>query len=262
MIASSSHDSRLAREAEHFDRVYQEEMATNLLLTESDKRRYASPPGDTPFSREFYYHLLAPLRGKKVLEIACGGGLDTCLAAFFGAEVYAYDVSSAAVELTRKRAAVNGLSDRVHVEVCGDLEQAFAGETFDAVMGFAAVHHLPREALGGKILARLKSGGVAVFVEPVINSRLQDSIRKRIPYRFTEPTEDEEPLNDAVIAALAEPFSRARRREFEFVSRVYPLFASHRSLVRALHWMDSRLLSIKPLRRFASVVVFGLYREA
>src|SRR4051812_17745326 len=101
---------QLVREAEHFDQVYtQEETTGGLLLSELDKRKYAGPPADTPFTREYFYHLLGSLQGKKVLEIACGNGFDTCLAAHLGANVFAYDVSPAAIRLTRKRADKNGL---------------------------------------------------------------------------------------------------------------------------------------------------------
>ena len=102
---------------------------------------------------------------------------------------------------------------------------------------------------------------MAACVEPVVNSQFLAYIRTLIPYRPVAITEDEHPLNDGVIAALAEPFSRLRRREFECVSRLYPLFPNHRRLVHAVHGIDYYLMQAKPLRRFASVVVFRLYRD-
>lgn len=255
----SSLDTRLDHEREHFDRVYaEEEKIGDLRLIDPDKRRYAHPPADAIFSKEYYFHLLAPLQGKRILEIACGNGVDACLAAHFGAEVFAYDVSPAAIDLVRKRAQVNGLSDRVHLQVCGDIGEAFVGEQFDAVMGFAALHHLSLEGLGERIRARLKPGGVAVFAEPVVNSKTLAFVRKLIPYRPAEITEDEEPLNNRAIGKLAKPFGRIRRREFECVSRVYPLFSRYGKLVHQVHRLDSWLMRVKPLRRFASVVVFAL----
>jgi methylase of polypeptide subunit release factors len=103
-------ETRLARETAHFDRVYRREAETgSLLLADCDKLRYTAPSEDTIFHKEYYYHLLAPLKGKKVLEIACGNGVDTCIAAHNRTEVYAYDVSPGAVELTRRRVEANGL---------------------------------------------------------------------------------------------------------------------------------------------------------
>jgi 2-polyprenyl-3-methyl-5-hydroxy-6-metoxy-1,4-benzoquinol methylase len=258
-MIETSPETRLAREREHFDRVYaEEEKSEDLRLTDADKRRYANPPADTIFSKEYYFHLLSPQREKRILEIACGNGVDACLAAHLGAHVFAYDVSPAAIDLTRKRAEQNGLADRVHLQVCGDIEQAFAGEQFDAVMGFAALHHLNLNGLADRIRGRLKPGGVAVFAEPVVNSKTLDFVRRMIPYRPVEITEDEQPLNDRAIMELAKPFSRIRRREFECVSRVYPLFSRYSKLVSAAFWIDSWLMRVKPLRRFASVVVFAL----
>jgi SAM-dependent methyltransferase len=239
----------------------EEEVASDLRLSDADKARYANPPAETIFTKEYYYHLLAPLRGKKVLEIACGSGLDTCLAAYFGAEVYAYDVSPAAVHLARKRAEVNGVSDRVHLQVSGDLAQAFAGEQFDAVAGYAAIHHIPLEGLAETIHARLRPGGLAVFTEPVINSRLLERARRMIPCRPVEITEDEQPLNDRTVAELAKPFSRIQRRQFECLSRAYRVLPHSRTLVRGLYRLDWWLMKLPPLRRFASVEVFALYRD-
>src|SRR4051794_23550850 len=101
-MSKSTLDARLAREIEHFDHVYAgEAQADDLRLTEADKKRYARPTAETIYPKEYHYHLLGALQGKKVLEIACGGGVDACLAAYNGADVYGYDISQAAIDLTR-----------------------------------------------------------------------------------------------------------------------------------------------------------------
>lgn len=261
-MTATSIDLRHAREIEHFNRVYSDEAKTDsLVLRAEEKSRYLSPPATTIFSKEYCYHLMGSLRGKKVLEIACGNGTDTCLMASLGAEVYAYDISEEAIRLTEKRALANGLGDKVHLVVSGDVMDAFNGETFDVIVGFAALHHLPLEGLSEQLRSRLNPGGVAVFQEPVVNSEGLDRLRQKIPFRVVEVTDDEEPLNDASIATLAKSFNRIERREFECVSRIYPLVSS-KFLRRALFRLDRALMHLKPLRRFASVVCFGLYRDA
>lgn len=256
-----SDNSILAREQEHFDRLYSvEAQECNVLLTQFDKKRYSNPSCETIYSREYFYHLVAPRPGKKVLEIACGNGFDSCLCAYYGAEVYAYDLSPMAINLSQRRAEENGVTEKVKFKVGGDLHDAFPEEQFDAIMGFATLHHLRLDGLGNSIHARLRPNGVAVFAEPVVNSRVLAELRKLIPYRFAEVTEDEHVLNDEAIAEIAKPFNRLERREFECVSRIYPLFKNHRQIVRALHYLDYWLMKIRPLRRFASVVVFALYK--
>ncbi len=260
-MTTMTYDLRQIHEIEHFDRVYRQEAQSDaLVLNEADIRRYVHPPTNTIFSKEYCYHLMGPLQGKKILEIACGNGTDTSLMAHLGASVCAYDISPEAIKLTDNRAAAHGLSERVRLQVNANLDEVFPGETFDIIVGFAALHHLPLEGLAEQLLSRLKPGGVAVFQEPVVNSRGLARLRQMIPLRVVDITEDEEPLNDRSIAVLAKPFPRIARREFECVSRIYP-FIPYRWVRRALFRLDRALMRIQPLRRFASVVCFGLYRD-
>lgn len=255
-------DERLAREAEHFDNHYRQEAADGIApLSDFDRLRYTSPPANTIFPREFYYHLLAPLAGKDVLEIACGNGIDASIAAINGANVHAYDLSQAATDLTMQRAKVNGVADRVHTQVTGDLNHAYAGQTFDAILGYATLHHLPMQGLAKQVYDRLKPGGVAVFAEPVINSPLLDRLRKAVPYSIHDMTEDEQPLCDADIAAFTGAFDRTQRREFQMLSRIWPMFPNAWRLCLTLHWLDAKLLKLPLMRRYASVVVFACYRD-
>lgn len=253
---------RLDREAEYFERHYADEASQGIApLSDHDKRRYTNPPANTVYPREFYYHLLAPLKGKRTLEIACGNGIDACLCAHNGAEVSAYDLSSKSIDLVRRRAEVNGLSDRMRLQVTGQFDQAFRGEKFDAILGYAALHHIPLEGLAEQVYDRLKPGGVAVFAEPVINSTALHAIRRCVPYYFFPPTEDEVPLNDRQISDFSKPFDRVVRREYQMLSRIWHFFPNCWPLVSGLHHLDAMLLKLPFLRRFATVVVFALYRD-
>jgi 2-polyprenyl-3-methyl-5-hydroxy-6-metoxy-1,4-benzoquinol methylase len=261
-VAGAGVSERLAREIEHFEEHYAKEAAAGLTpLSPADRVRYTAPKANTIFPREFYYHLMAPLQGKDTLEIACGNGIDASIAAHNGAHVHAYDISSQSITMVRQRAQINGVADRVQLEVTGHFAQAFPGQTFDVIMGYAALHHIPLAGLAQQVYARLRPGGVAVFAEPVINSTLLHRIRRMVPYYIFPPTEDEKPLNDADIAAFAQPFDRMVRREFQFTSRIWPMFPHWWSLAWSLHQLDYWLLKLPMLRRLATVVVFGLYRD-
>jgi 2-polyprenyl-3-methyl-5-hydroxy-6-metoxy-1,4-benzoquinol methylase len=254
----------LKREAEHFNKHYADEAARGITpLTDFDKLRYTAPPANTIFPREYFYHLLAPLRGKDVMEIAAGNGIDASLCAHNGATVHAYDLSEKSIDMVRRRAKVNGVAHRVHTEVTGDFDTAFLGQTFDAILGYAALHHLTDlNTLNQRIFDRLNPGGVAVFAEPVVNSKALDRLRKMIPYSIHDMTEDETPMNDKSIADFAWPFERMARREFQLTSRLWPVFPSNWPLAVALHKLDAGLLKLPMMRRFATVVVFGLYKAA
>ena len=253
---------RLTREAEHFDRHYTDEAERGITpLTDFDRLRYTNPPATTIFPREFFYHLLAPLQGKDVLEIAAGNGIDASICAHNGATVHAYDLSEKSIDMVRRRARANGVADRVHTQVTGDFEDAFAGKSFDAILGYAALHHLPDlDTLNQRVHARLNPGGVAVFAEPVVNSKMLDRLRGLVPYSIHEMTEDEQPMDDRGIADFAWPFDRVVRRDFQLTSRLWPIFPNNWPLAVALHKLDSGLLRLPFMRRFATVAVFGLYR--
>lgn len=255
-------DQRIRHEVEHFDVHYADEAVLGIgPLSEFDKRRYTNPPANTIFPREYFYHLLSPMNGKRIMEIACGNGIDASISAYNGADVHAYDASEAAVELTHQRAAVNGVSDRVQLEVTDQFDDAFAGQRFHAIMGYAALHHLPLHGLAERVYQRLKPGGIAVFAEPVINSPALHRIRQCIPYSFAEDTEDEQPLDDADIARFARRFHRMVSRPFQCVSRIWPMFPNNFALAKCLHRIDHYLMKAPCLQRFATVVVFGLYRD-
>jgi len=262
MSQSIRFNGRLLREYEHFERHYADESAAGInKLSDFDCRRYTNPPANTIFPREYYYHLLAPLKGKQVMEIACGNGIDASICAHNGATVHAYDITSQSIAMTRKRAERNGVSNRVNLQSCGDFAQAFPGQKFDHVIGYAALHHIPMERLSQMVYDRLKPGGMAVFAEPVINSKGLDWIRNRLPFYHVMPTEDEVPLNDRDIAEFAKPFDRMVRREFQCTSRIWPFFPNNWPLALALHKLDYYLMKVPALRSLASVVVFGLYRD-
>lgn len=262
MLDAIQLQERLTRECEHFEQHYAQEAARGIEpLNDFDRQRYSSPPADTIFPREFYYHLLAPLRGKDVLEIACGNGIDASICAYNGANVHAYDLSNESIRMTRQRALANKVSPRVQLQVCADLGQAFPGQKFDHVIGYAALHHLPLAGLADRVHDRLRPGGVAVFAEPVMNSKALDRLRRCIPISHAHDTQDEERLTDHDIAQFARPFDRVVRREFQCLSRVWPFFPNNWPLAVGLHWLDYQLMKIPALRRFASVVVFALYRD-
>lgn len=250
------------REAEHFNQHYAQEAARGIApLTDFDKVRYTAPSAKTIFPREYFYHLLAPLKGKKTLEIAAGNGIDASLCAHNGAEVHAYDLSEKSIEMVNRRAAVNGVADRVNTQVTGDFDNAFQSQTFDAILGYAALHHLPDlDQLSRQVYDRLNPGGVAVFAEPVVNSKALDRLRRMIPYSIHDMTEDEVPMDDQRINDFARPFDRMVRREFQLTSRLWPIFPNNWPLAVALHKLDRGLLRLPFMRRFATVVVFGLYK--
>lgn len=111
--------------------------------------------GDGHFGRLFDY---ARYRGKPVLEVGCGLGCMAMNWAQQGALVTAVDLNPVAVDQTRRRFDVFGLT--------GDIREAdaealpFADASFDFVYSWGVLHHTPgpRQAIA-ELRRVLKAGG-------------------------------------------------------------------------------------------------------
>jgi 2-polyprenyl-3-methyl-5-hydroxy-6-metoxy-1,4-benzoquinol methylase len=104
------------------------------------------------------------LRGARVLEIGCGMGLHTQTMAAAGAEVTAIDLTSTAIEATRRRLALTGLRAQV---LQGDAENLpFMTGAFDFVWSWGVIHHSSRTARIVREIARVlnKAGACRVMV--------------------------------------------------------------------------------------------------
>ena len=97
-------------------------------------------------------------KGQTVLEIGLGLGADHEQFARAGAKTYGIDLTPRAVELTRLRLELQGLSSDLRV---GDAEALpYADNSFDLVYSWGVIHHSPdtRKA-AAEILRVLKPGG-------------------------------------------------------------------------------------------------------
>ena len=103
----------------------------------------------------------------RLLSVGCGDGPFECLLAPHADAVLGVDVSSAAIERARGRAAAEGLAN---VEFRCQAASALApGERFDGVACVAFLHHVPEPELPvllAGLHARLRPGGFLFAQEP------------------------------------------------------------------------------------------------
>ena len=103
------------------------------------------------------------LIGKRVLEVGCGRGVGVEILLSLGAtHVTGFDLDSKMIALARKR--LTDYRDRVRVFV-GDAEAIDAPDaSFDAVVDYGVIHHIPQWQKALKEIARvLKPGGIFYF---------------------------------------------------------------------------------------------------
>ncbi len=82
----------------------------------------------------------APLKGLRILDIGCGGGLLAEPLARMGAAVTGIDLAPAHIEGAKRHAADAGLNIDYHIAAVDDLAEA--GERFDLVCAMEVVEHV------------------------------------------------------------------------------------------------------------------------
>jgi 2-polyprenyl-6-hydroxyphenyl methylase/3-demethylubiquinone-9 3-methyltransferase len=106
------------------------------------------------------------LRGARVLDVGCGGGLLAESLARAGANVTAIDLAPSMIDTARMHAMESGLAIDYRVESAESLAQAHAGK-FDVVTCMEMLEHVPEPAATLATLGRLSRPGGSLFVSTI-----------------------------------------------------------------------------------------------
>jgi SAM-dependent methyltransferase len=107
----------------------------------------------------------------RLVELGCGPGWMTRLAARHGVDAVGYDISLPMIEIAREQAAAEGVQARFEL---GDMESLDLGRAFDACLTYDALHHSPRPDLVVATARRaLRPGGRLLVAEPNWKQRIQ-----------------------------------------------------------------------------------------
>lgn len=198
---------------------------------------------------------LGDLRDLHVLEYGCGLGEISTLLAKSGAHVTTFDLSPKSVLTCRHRAALNGVDDQIQLAVAAGEHLPYADECFDVIFGKAILHHIDAEIGWMDISRVLKSGGKAVFVEPMGMNPVLNFVRDHVPYPHKNPRGADRPLNYADIHLWGKGFGQFRYREIQLLSMLERGFGFHRNF-SFFRQVDDFLLKYMPfLRRFCRYIV-------
>lgn len=248
-------DDAIQREAAFGDAHYAK-FAGDLGIDPRMFRKYAEPRNAWD-PRDFGARRLGSVAGKELLDLGCGMGEEAAYFARLGARVTAIDVSPVGVELTRKRAELNGLAERVRAMVMSADPTGFADESFDIVHGFGILHHVGLARGLPEVRRLLRPGGKGLFTEHLGDSPLVERLKRRIYDMEAHYSEHERPLRWAELEE-----GRSRFRVFE-CSPYYLLSRVRRLLPPFLRdparRIDHAVLKALPsLRHYAGLVVIYL----
>lgn len=145
---------------------------------------------------ELVQEYLGPVRGKRILEVACGRGGFVRLLASQGAKVVGADFSQVALQIAAGKQA-NGTADNSAALSQADAQQLpFADNSFDAVISCETIEHLAEPAAAVREMARVcrPSGFLYLTTPNYFNFmglyRIYDKLLKR--ERVNEETQPHE----------------------------------------------------------------------
>jgi SAM-dependent methyltransferase len=165
-----------------------------------------------------YLSSIGPLDGRTVLDFGCGEGWSTVEYCKRGATVYCFDISSESIRNLVRDAESANVVGRIRPAVMAAEDLGYPNETFDLVLGVSILHHTDVSCVGREIARVLKSGGRALFIEPLAHNIFLRIFRWLTPHRRT-PTE--QPMTVQQITAFIRAFRWGRYRGYQ-LSSIFP----------------------------------------
>lgn len=175
----------ISRNIEHYDSVYNQVKIDQIVSKVRNLKKFLDDATKTDTSWHGLYQgdFANQIKGKKILELGCGDGLNALIMATLGADVIANDISTESENIINK--AASALQIFNITPISGNFSDLFFEKSsFDFIVGKAFLHHLTHETESlylHKVSTLLKSNGEARFFEPATNSQALDKLRWAIP---------------------------------------------------------------------------------
>ena len=220
--------------------------------------------------KDFMYRQLGvghDLSGKRLLDFGCGTGQTSTQLAALGAFVVGMDISPELIQIARRRAELDGVTDRVQFQNVDLLQAPPPADSFDLILCSAVLHHVDYSVVLPILRSCLKPGGKIVIGEPTAMSPFLRKIRDWLPVK-RDVSPDEKQFDQADVAAIAGAFDTPEVYYFNLISRLIRFVpkaltlenapAASRGAVLLMMAIDRWLSRLPFLRRFyGAVTVVG-----
>lgn len=203
------------------------------------------------------FNKIGDLNGKIILDLGCGEGHWSIMLAlkYPKARIFSIDVAENLIKFAKKRAEYNKVAKRVNFEVMPAEFLNYPDNSFDIVFGMAIIHHVDIKQASNELNRVIKSGGKAIFAEPLGENPLLEFTRRYVPYSRKNRSPDENPLKYPEIKRFTKQFSNVRLEECEFLASITRVFRNQ-VLSNTLNKLDSYLFTILPgVKRLSRYII-------
>lgn len=259
-------DGMMRQEAELDFQARRAKKLTGVAATpEHIFERYRRTPQWRFEPKEFVFRILNALPKGRILDFGCGEGEITTQLARLGWQVTGVDVSPELIEVAEERAKLDGVLHQVELAACDITEKRLPPNRFDAALCYAVLHHVDIRKTVPAILASLKPGATAIFVEPIAFSPRLQKLRDAVPVsKHVSPGEKQLDRSDVdfIAGLLASP----RTTFFYCLGRVVRFFPTlpqgrapqvlRKVLLLLLAAIDRAFISAcPPVRRYCGQII-------
>lgn len=201
------------------------------------------PPEQAAADLRWALETLSDVWGKTILDCGCGTGDSAVFLALMGARVCGFDISPKSIEIAKRRAEYNGVTDRTEFRVMAGEQLEYEDESFDIIFGKSVLHHLVLPLAASEIQRVLKPGGYGVFLEPQGTNPFLRFVRACVPYPGKKRHGTDRPFTVRDIEILRRHFAAVDYRSFQLLGGLERLLG--RRMAR-LQRVDERLLKCLP----------------
>ncbi len=236
----------------------------------------------TEFSRQRLdvIEAMSGIEKKQILEFGSGRGEFSVALAKLGGIVTSIEIVAGLVELAKRTAVVNGVNCEFMVGSIDKLQ--FENDVFDFVVGNAVLHHLSRKAVIDSLAETyrvLRPGGMALFTEPVENSKIfnfiqnlfplgkpnmpqyRPSILQRAKWTTHLQKADDRALSNAELINAGSCFEEIEFRHYGLLIRLARLFHNSK-YKKLLNFIDLFLAhKYSPIKRLSQSILV-IYRKS
>ncbi len=214
---------------------------------------------------EDFSRYLSDVQDAHVLDIGCGHGEQSLLLLKHGAKVTGIDISQNYIEDARQAAMKSGYSNgRFDFRTMDAHSLDFPPATFDLVIGRGILHHLDLELALSQIHLVLKTGGRAIFQEPLAGNPLLKLFRLLTPHARTK---DEKPLSPEDLRMIEANWI-AQTTFYGLISAPVAILTSialrpfeNNIFLRIADRIEQKINRIPAVRPFNQYVVLNLIRK-